>query len=68
MARINKIAEAWGVEIIESERGWGSKVDEVIYFDNKPEAEQYVKDFNARNNLNYVPDYYEYARGPYRVA
>ena len=49
------------VVIIESERGWGQKVDEVRYFDNLAEAEAFVKKFNAGNNLGVVPDWYMYA-------
>jgi hypothetical protein len=57
MARIEKPA-AYRVDIIEYERGWGSKVDEVLYFDNKPEAVKYCEDFNARNYDDEVPDWY----------
>lgn len=46
------------VEIIESERGWGMKVDEVKYFDTKEEAESYCKDFNKHNPTDHVPDWY----------
>lgn len=49
------------VAIIESERGWGQKVDEVKEFPTKAEAESFVKEFNAKNNLSYVPDWYMYA-------
>jgi hypothetical protein len=44
------------VEIIESERGWGSKVDEVKYFEASTveEATKLAKDFcnkyNEKNN------------------
>ncbi len=51
------------VNIIESERGWGSKIDEVIHFPTAEEADQYVKDYNTKYNppvksLNDVPDWY----------
>lgn len=53
------------VNIIESERDWGSKIDEVLYFDNETEAKQYVKDYNDKwNTSTSVPDWYmiaEYA-------
>ena len=45
--------------IIESERGWGQKVDEVIEFDTEEEADKYVETHNAKNNLDRkVPDIY----------
>lgn len=49
------------VHIIESERGWGSKVDEVREFVTEAEREEFIKTHNARNNLDHVPDIYWYA-------
>lgn len=49
------------VHIIESERGWGQRVDEVKEFDTLEQAEEFVKDFNAENDKDYVPDWYMYA-------
>jgi hypothetical protein len=49
------------VQIIESERGWGSKVDEVKRFDTQEEAEAFCNDYNKDNNLQQVPDWYMYA-------
>jgi hypothetical protein len=46
------------VDLIEYERGWGSKVDDTLYFDNEAEAREYVKTFNARNTATTVPDWY----------
>ncbi len=46
------------VDILEFERGYGSKIEDVIYFDNEMEARQYVLDFNAKNILQNVPDWY----------
>ena len=59
MPIIQNIQQAFRVDIIESERGWGSKIDETIYFDNEQEARQYVIDYNLKwNNKDYVPDWY----------
>lgn len=66
MAQI-KIPAAWRVDIVEHERGWGSKVDDRIYFDNRDEAVAYINKFNSKNNKPQVPDYYETAEGPYKV-
>lgn len=49
---------AYKVNIVESERGWGSKIDEVKYFDNEQEAKDFCKEFNAKNDEDYVPDWY----------
>lgn len=50
------------VFIIESERGWGQRVDETIYFDTTREADEFIRDYNKDNNLPQVPDWYMYAR------
>jgi len=49
------------VVIIESERGWGQRVEEVKEFKNRVAAETFVRKFNAKNDKDYVPDYYMYA-------
>jgi hypothetical protein len=46
------------VNIIESERGWGSKVDEVKEFDTLELAETFVTEFNSHNTEETVPDWY----------
>lgn len=59
------IQTAYRVDMIESERGWGQKLDEVLYFNNEQEACDYARDYNLKhNNLNYVPDWY--IRAEYR--
>jgi len=50
------------VEIIESERGWGQKVDSVKTFPSLKKAEAFVVKYNSKNNLPEVPDWYMYAR------
>lgn len=50
------------VYIIESERGWGQRVDEVMEFDDRLEAEKFVAQYNAANDKPYVPDWYMFAR------
>jgi hypothetical protein len=50
------------VEIIESERGWGQKVDSTKEFPSRAKAEAFVKKYNAKNDLPEVPDWYMYAR------
>lgn len=43
------------VIIIESEAGWGQRVDEVKEFDDRATAEEFVKDFNKDNNEPVTP-------------
>lgn len=50
------------VYIIESERGWGQRVDEKKEFDSRKDAEDFVTEYNSYNNKEIVPDWYMYAR------
>jgi hypothetical protein len=50
------------VYIIESEKGWGQKIDEVKEFASHEEADAFVEKFNSRNTDSVVPDWYMYAR------
>ena len=43
---------------MEFERGWGSRVDEVIYFDTEQNAKAYAKEFNSLNTQDTAPDWY----------
>lgn len=61
MARIYPKAEQFVhvVQITEHERGWGSKVDETLYFEGKAEAEAYALAYNMKHNTaKEVPDWY----------
>jgi ABC-type branched-subunit amino acid transport system substrate-binding protein len=66
MAEIS-LQSAYKVTIIESERGWGSKIDEVKYFDNEQEARNFVAEYNKYNDKPEVPDWYMYASYEGRV-
>lgn len=57
MAEI-KIQAAYKVQLIEYERGWGSKVDETKYFDTKESAMTFVNEFNSKNTSPVAPDWY----------
>ena len=50
------------VVIIESELGWGQRVDEVKKFPTREEAEKFVADFNKDNTADEAPDWYMVAR------
>lgn len=57
MAEI-KLGNAFRVDIIESERGWGSKVNEVKYFDSEESAKNFCKEYNKCNTADTAPDWY----------
>jgi hypothetical protein len=42
----------------EFERGWGSRVDDVEYYDSIDEAQTVVTKFNAHNTAPSAPDWY----------
>lgn len=58
---------AYRVDYIESERGWGQRIDFQRDFDNLEEATKAVAEFNAQNKETVVPDWYMYATTPYLV-
>lgn len=53
--------EVYAVEVIESERGWGSKVDDHMLCLTFEDAKLFKEEFNSKNNEDDVPDYYMYA-------
>ena len=54
----------WTVTIIESERGWGQRVDEIKEFDTFETAKAFVDKFNSSNTESTVPDWYMVAHDP----
>lgn len=55
--------KSYRVDIVEYERGWGSKIDETLYFDNEEEAKKYADDYNAKYNTDATaPDWYMVAQ------
>lgn len=50
------------VTLWEYESGWGSRPDETKEFDTYEAAEKYLEEFNSKNDLNYVPDWYMVAQ------
>jgi hypothetical protein len=55
------LPEAYKVAIIESEAGWGSKIDEIKYFPTEQEARSFVKDYNSLNTSQVTPSWYMFA-------
>ncbi len=51
------------VYIIESEAGWGQRIDETLEFPSREEAEEYCRDYNRKYNppKKVTPSWYMYA-------
>lgn len=62
-----QVIPTFKVEIIESERGWGQRIDEVKYFNSAKSAQDFCEDFNRKNTAQSVPDWYMYANYVGRV-
>ncbi len=54
----------WKVTIIESEAGWGQKVDGVNYFRTKEAADKFVEKHNGTNTEEKTPGIYWRAERP----
>jgi hypothetical protein len=54
------------VNIMESERGWGQRIDEQKLFETEKEACEFMNEFNARSmKEDKLPDWYMYASVPF---
>jgi hypothetical protein len=63
--KTKKIDAVYRVLIIESELGWGQRIDSHKDFDDPDEANRFVKKYNAENKkTKVVPDIYWYAEQP----
>ena len=49
------------VPVIESEKGWGQKIEDHMVCLTNDDAKQFTKEFNAKNTLEHTPDWYMYA-------
>ena len=55
---------AYRVDYIESESGWGQRLDCQTDFETLEEANKAVQDFNTGNNEATTPGWYMYACAP----
>jgi hypothetical protein len=55
------------VTVIESERGWGQKIDEVREFNSADKAWKFYDEVNSRNTERTAPDIYWQAQPPVRI-
>ncbi len=51
------------VPVIESERGWGRKIDDYMVCLTLEDAHEFIKEFNSRNTETTTPDWYMQAEG-----
>jgi hypothetical protein len=49
------------VPVIESEAGWGSKIDDYMVCISMEDADKFIKEFNSKNNEPITPDWYMFA-------
>lgn len=60
--------KAFKIAVVESERGWGSKIDDWMVCLTLDDINDFRKEFNSKNNLDVVPEWYMYADGkPFEV-
>lgn len=52
---------AFKVPVYESEKGWGSKLDDFMVCLTRTDAEHFITEFNSKNDKEVVPDWYMYA-------
>lgn len=53
------------VIMLESEKGWGERIDDVLYFSQYEVASDFVKKYNNKwNDFDSVPDWYIQAQTP----
>ena len=52
------------IAVYESERGWGSKIDDYMICLTYEDSIKFIEDFNSKNNLDTVPDWYMFAGHP----
>lgn len=57
----------FSVDLLESERGWGQKIDDTVYFHYRENAENFVKEFNSTNTETKTPDWYMIALKPKEI-
>lgn len=61
----NSTEKPWAVDMLESERGWGNRIDETVRFETEELAQAYVTEYNTRfNSSPTVPDWYMVALSP----
>lgn len=58
LKKLDSKTKLFKVQIIESELGFGQKVDEELFFDTEFDAKEYCITYNKKNNKTSTPDWY----------
>ena len=61
---MTKYIKIYRVDILEYERGWGSRIEDTKYFKTLNIANRFITKYNSKNNLKTVPDWYMIATKP----
>lgn len=56
------------VDMIKSQRGWGTRINKTRYFDSEEDAIEFVTDHNKQYKHRPVPDQYIYAEYVGKIA
>lgn len=51
------------IPVIESERGWGRKIDDWMVCTSVEDAKKFEKEFNSKNTESTAPDWYMQVEG-----
>lgn len=54
---------AYKIEVIESEKDWGSKIDDYMVCLSIEQVLEFKREFNSYNDKPTTPDWYMYANG-----
>jgi hypothetical protein len=54
---------AYRIPVIESEKGWGRKIDDYMVCLTSEDCLEYKKDFNSENTDDVTPDWYMVVEG-----
>jgi hypothetical protein len=54
---------AFKIAVIESESGWGRKIDDYMVCLSTDDTKAFEKEFNSKNNLSSAPDWYMSVEG-----
>lgn len=57
----NIMQEFYAVVVMESEAGWGARVDDYMICVDMQSAQDFIKDFNSQNTEASTPAWYMYA-------
>jgi hypothetical protein len=53
------------IPIIESERGWGERIDDYMVCKTMEDAKSFIDEFNSKNTEEKTPDWYMYAENSF---